>query len=225
MNLFFKRSIFVSILFLSPAFGATSSPVTINGKPLSDVLKPGENSVAYSITIEEGVRGIGLSGMGGNFQFNTIGFPEAEVTNIKKEFTQLSAEAQGGFFAGRTLRLSSPIGNYEGGKFLATEEMIVGKSGATLTFAGSLLESPKVTLVGRYFEFLSSYLIKPKVLYFVSDQDDALIKGIEVVYAETVQMPFLIDGTIDLVSGDTEHPFIFVGAEKVTIEFHEKALQ
>ncbi len=158
MNLFPNRRISVLVLFSCLALGTTSANVTINGSPLSDILTPGENCVTFAASTEKWVHGVSLSAEGGNFKFGSIGFPEKEVLNIKNEFKQLSSQVQDGF-SGRNLRLSSPVGNYEGLKFSATEDMIVGTSGATLTFANSLFESPSIIFGCQTLDCKSSYLI------------------------------------------------------------------
>ena len=113
MNLFPNRRISVLVLFSCLALGTTSALVTMNGIPLSDILEPGHNRITFSASKEKGVHGISLSCKGGNFKFGSIGFPKKEVANITNEFKQLSSQVQDGF-SGRNLRLSSPVGNYEG---------------------------------------------------------------------------------------------------------------
>ena len=58
----------------------------------------------------------------------------------------------------------------------------------------------------------------------ISGTYDALVQCIVVEYAENSDIPYLINGKIDLVTGDTEFPFLFVGAVRLTIQFHEKVL-
>ena len=81
-----------------------------------------------------------------------IEFLKEMQANIKDEYAQLQAQVQGGF-SSRTFKLASPVGQYEG------EVMrVLGQPGDILTFAESLVESPRVILSGDNIEF-NSHLI------------------------------------------------------------------
>ncbi len=67
-------------------------------------------------------------------------------------------------------------------------------------------------------------LFKPKELSFACVDESALIRRITVVFNEKASIPYLLDGVIDLVTGNTDGPVLFTGALEVSIEFQEKAL-
>ncbi len=211
----------IAMLVCAGSTYTASLAYTVNGKELKSLIQPGEDLVV-SIA-ETAAPRVGLIATKDTLKIGAWDLPKDDLEIMKNVFTDLTTQISGEF-SSRTLRMSSPLGNYQGGKFTATGSMVFGCPGATLMFAETLLESPTIELVGRSFDCYFCYLMSPKVLRLISAQEDALIQFIEVVFDEKAIEPAMISGQIDLVSGESER-MVFVGAREVSITFHSKLLQ
>ena len=69
------------------------------------------------------------------------------------------------------------------------------------------------------------YGSQPELLRLCCEDEEALIKSIEIVFDVTAPFPHFLDGRIDLLSGYRKGCLIIGGVKEISIEFHEKAFQ
>ena len=78
--------------------------------------------------------------------------------------------------------------------------------------------------MGQMFDFLNCFIHNPQLVQLISDREDALIEGIEITFDEKAKTPYMLNGSLNLVTGETDGPFLIFGAKEVAIQFNEKML-
>lgn len=213
MNSFIKnnKQFFSLVLgvFLSSSLGA----ITVNDKPLEDIINPGQVLVA---TVEEKDKIVVLEMVNGDLAINQ--FEVDRISNLKLVFQQVKGNTSG-CISSRTCNLSSNILNYNSSYLMGREDINI-QARFSLNFIRCLLESPLINITGNTMNFDDCFLINPHVLNIMSNSTESNYKSIHILFYDQHEYPIILDGKIDLKDNKTPQKLIFSNVKEIRIHFN-----
>ena len=195
--------------------------ITVNGKDIRKILKPGAQVFSYEIS--NNANNIGFYFKNGNLQLGsvTLASPIEKVhqyyENMQKNQHQLSQ-----FNCGKILNLNAGISTTHSGTCLSAGEKIVLKAGQVVNIESSLLKSPQIIIGAREFRF-SECCVNGDILQLECTDEKGIFAVMRFTFANSTTR--LIHGNINMSTGQMDEHFVVFGAVKLEIQFNSAVLQ
>lgn len=223
MNTNIARIFLHSVIMIASYININAS-ICINGEYINALLPQSNQARIISISKDNSnhstYAGIKISGDKENIEFNL--WNPLEPDKIHSKIQQLLALKSRPSYTSKKLSLSSANTFTLSNQYCIGSEKISFQAGTRLEIVDSILESSHLVhlVIKKFIDFDICLVDAPAVL-IQTDSPTSLCAGILVVKDTQKSFPLVIVGFIDFENDDVD--IVFVGAEKVSIQFNETA--
>ncbi|MCL4380093.1 hypothetical protein M1466_01190 [Candidatus Dependentiae bacterium] len=197
--------------------------LTVNDQNISELIKP---SQALSCKLSGGgVGNIAFKYADNNITFGRFASPDENV--VKRERMEIWQKVRGGYATNLTTKnitIRSGSIHYTASYLQGNEKIYMQATGA-LKLIGSTLHSPEITLVAQQVDFAGLFVEGGSTLQLESHSDTALFKAIKISFDKDCQEPALLQGAINLETGEMSETFIAFGVTEIAILFNESVFK
>ena len=199
-----------------------STPVTINGRNIRELLRPGQ-----SLSITPDSAGQAVMSFKENNLLVTVRPPSENINHesIRKMFENLSENIDklGTMNAGTILNLDVRATIDHRAAYLLGGEKIV-QTGKAINMDAALLKSPEMFFIADTIDLISCYSLTPSKIQFRPKCESSIIKFIEFKLTDDWELPYFIQGKFNFEKNSIEDCILF-GVEQIEIIFNDTAFE
>lgn len=197
--------------------------LTVNGQNISELIKPNQ---AMACTLSGG----GVGNLAFKYEKNNINlgkFASPDENVVKRRRAEIWQKVRDGYATNLTTKsidIQSGSIHYKASYLQGNEKIYMQATGA-LKLISSTLHSPDITLIAQQVDFAGLFVEGGSTLQLESNSDTALFKAIKISFDKDCQDPALLQGTINLETGEMSETFIAFGVTEIAILLNESVFK
>ena len=216
-----------SLFFLTTLLLSTiSSAMTINGKKIKELIKPGQ-VLTYN---DQGADNVVVRIKNGNIEIGSYNIKDADRMKVREFYQMLCSNKD------KLVQRISPdtveiraLGDITvKGAYYSGDEEVVLESCSDLTITDAILRAKQVACIGKTIHFANGCFLETNRLQLESKVPSSLCKIIRFTLAKNSEFPSSVQGKLNFgtfCTDETTQELLVVGANKAEIVLAEQAFE